>query len=145
MRVQTRDQIIHQYNKEFNGHMVFSSNGDSFPADESAGSPHSHQAAAANGPIASIPRRALPMRYGVAARCRKCGSGAKWCGYRGSGLRQRPLSRDVHGNGIPGLGRGLLYMPALYLFGRTPEEWKKAFKGDMDLAPLQVGELPDRV
>ena len=33
------------------------------------------------------------------------------------------------------------YMTAMYLFGRTHEEWEKAFKGDLDLAPLQVGEL----
>ena len=33
------------------------------------------------------------------------------------------------------------YMTALYVFGRTHAEWEKLFPSDLDLAPLQVGEL----
>jgi hypothetical protein len=34
------------------------------------------------------------------------------------------------------------YMPSLYLFGRTHEEWEELFKFNPDLAPLEVGQPP---
>ena len=143
MRVQTRDDIIHRYNKEYNGRMVFSSNGDSFPRGTNPPDPAiAIKALAKNGPIAI---HSAASASDEIWRSRQMPKMREWCKI----VRDTGVLVCINGHfpemfmEIESQGWDVdYYMAGLYLFGRTPEEWKQAFKGDLDLAPLQVGELP---
>jgi hypothetical protein len=138
MRIQTRDQI-NQYNKEFGGHMLFSSNSEAFPPK---GDPREAlKRLAANGPIAIHSSASGSDEFWRSGQLPKL---REWCKI----VRDTGVLVCINGH-IPEMFMEIdsqgwdvdYYMTALYVFGRTHEEWEKVFKGDLDLAPLQVGEL----
>jgi hypothetical protein len=141
LRVQTRDQI-NQYNKEFRGKMLFTTN-SSYPRqrDGTEGDPTTMlKTMAATGPIA--------IHYAASAADDMWRRGhfekiREWCKM----VRDLGVLVCVNGH-IPDMFMEMesqgwdvdYYMPGLYLFGRTHAEWEELFKFNPDLAPLEVGQ-----
>jgi len=141
MRIQTTVQI-NQYNKEFGGHMLFSSNGDSFPRGANPPDPKiAINRLAANGPMAI---HSAASASDEIWRSRQMPKMREWCKM----VRDTGALVCVNGH-IPEMFMEMesqgwdvdYYMTALYLFGRTPAEWEKLYESSPDLAPIQVGEL----
>ncbi len=139
MRIQTSNDVINRYNKEFNGKMLFSTN---------SGMPRSGDArealkkVVANGPIA--------LHYSA--------SGADSLWRAGEFKRVREWAKIVKDLGCLTCVNGHIpemfmemesqnwgidyYMPAAYLFGRLHAEWEKIFQAMPGMAPLEVGQPP---
>jgi hypothetical protein len=143
LRIQTRDQI-NQYNKQYGGKMLFSSQGG-FPRapDGSVQDPTKLiKEMAALGPIA--------IHYSAA--------GADNIWRRGEFNKVREWCKIVRDTGVLVGVNGHLpeafmkmedeswdvdfYMPGLYIFGRTQAEWEKLYEAHPDLAPLQTDQPP---
>jgi len=141
MRIQTRDQI-NQYNKEFGGKMLFSSNAEFFtrgtgPSREQL--QESLKKQIANGPIAIHSSASGSDEFWRSGDLKKL---REWCKMvQGSGalvclnghIPEMYMEIESQGWGVD------YYMPALYVFGRTPAEWENLFKATPDLSPLEVG------
>jgi hypothetical protein len=143
MRIQTREQI-NEYNKRFNGKMLFTCNASNpILPDGSVGDPRERlKTNAAYGPIA--------IHYSA--------SGADDIWRRGHFDKVRDFCKMVQDMGLLTCVNGHIpemymkmedenwgvdyYMPAMYLFGRTHAEWEELFKFNPDLAPLEVGQPP---
>jgi hypothetical protein len=143
LRIQTRDQI-NQYNKEFGGKMLFSSQGfySRFPTGEVRDPTKSIKDMAAAGPIA--------IHYSAA------GTDEIW--RRGEFNKVREFCKIVRDTGcLVGVNGHIpeafmkmedegwdvdFYMPGLYIFGRTKAEWEKLYEAHPDLAPLQTDQPP---
>jgi hypothetical protein len=145
MRIQTRDQI-NQYNKEFNGHMVFSNNGyHPIGRDGTIGDPM---------PLIKtiVASGAIAIHYSAS------GSDDMWRRGKAAFAKVRDWCKMVKDQGVAVCINGHIvemfqemesqgwdvdyYMPSMYVFGRTHDEWEQLFKFNPDLAPLEVGLPP---
>ena len=139
MRIQTSNDVINRYNKEYGGKMLFSTN---------SGLPRTGDAraalkkVAANGPIA--------IHYSA--------SGADSLWRAGEFKRIREWAKIVRDLGCLTCVNGHIpemfmemesqdwdidyYMTSAYLFGRLHAEWEKLFQFNPGLAPLEVGQPP---
>jgi hypothetical protein len=145
LRIQTRDQV-NKYNKEFGGHMLFSCNSylDPLPDGGVKDPRETLKKIVATGPIAihySASGSDDMWRRGKAM----FGKVRDWCKM----VRDMGVLVAINGH-IPEMFMEMdsqgwevdYYMPAMYLFGRTHEEWEQLFKFNPDLAPLEVGQPP---
>ena len=145
LRVQTRDQI-NQYNREHGGKMLFSSSME-YPlgAKSTDEIVKTVKGMAALGPITIHMDAGGEGSFDGMFRRGELNKVKEWIKIvRDTGVMVA-LSGHIPEAFMEAESQGFdtdYYMTAMYVFGRTREEWEKLYAFNPDLAPLQVGEAP---